>query len=184
MPYLNTPRHLSRRSRGLFLAGAPVVLALGLVGSPLAQSGPRPHQPDGPRQAVRHLGPVSPEILRDSIGLSGAKLDQYTRRYQTYMAQTKPTRDSLQTAMRSARSDYEKGDRAAARSRRDRIRTEVASLRKRDQEFEAGLKGILSKDQQKRYDAWKENQMKLAREWRHQHRRDRGKATFSDSTRS
>jgi hypothetical protein len=131
---------------------------------------------------MRHWGPASPEILRDSIGVSGAKLDQYTKRYQSYMAQTKPARDSLQTAMRSMRSDYQKGDRAAARNRRDAVRKEAESLMQRDRQFEAGLKDILSQDQQKRYAEWRENQIKLAREWRHRHRGS--KATFSDSSRS
>jgi hypothetical protein len=181
MAHVNSFTAASLRRRGLFLAGAPFLLGLGLVGSPLAQSAPRPHQPPGPHPAMRHLGPASPEIMRDSIGVTGAKLDQYTRRYQTYMAQTRPARDSLQAAMRSLRNDYQKGDRTASRNEHQAIRKEAETLRKRDQQFEASVKDILSKDQQKRYAAYKENQIKLAREWRHQNRR---KATFSDSARS
>jgi hypothetical protein len=144
---------------------------------------------------MRLLGPVSPEILRDSIGVTGAKLDQYTSQYRSHMAATKPARDSLRTAMRSIRDSYQSGDRANAQSRRQAVRQEAESLKKRDREFEAGLKNILSQDQQKRYSAWRENQIKMARQWRHQRHRDHGAdskgragrdsaATFSDSARS
>jgi Spy/CpxP family protein refolding chaperone len=140
---------------------------------------------------MRMLGPVSPEVLRDSIGLTGAKLDQYTREYRSHMAATKPARDSLQTAMRSIRDTYKKGDRTAARSQRQALRQQAQALRKKDQEFEAGLKNILTPDQQKRYAQWKEERIKLAHEHR-QGRRDHGEwrsqsssrdsaATFSDS---
>ena len=184
------------RARSLVLAGLPFVLAFGLVGSPFAQTGPGPEKPRGRHPAMGQLGPISPEILRDSIGVTGAKLDQYTREYRNHMAATKPARDSLRTAMRSIHEDYKKGDQAAAQNRRRAARKEAESLMKRDHEFEAGLKKILSQDQEKRYSEWRENQIKLAREWRHQRQRNHGTgeskgkagrdsaATFSDSTRS
>lgn len=186
----------SSRTRSFVLAGLPFVLAFGLVGSPLAQSGPGPEKPRGRHPAMRHLGPVSPEILRDSIGVTGAKLDQYTRQYRSHMAATKPARDSLRTAMRSIRESYKSGDRTNAQNRRHAVRQEAESLMKRDREFEAGLKNILSQDQQKRYAEWRENQIKLARQWRHHWRRHHGSgeskgragrdsaATSSDSARS
>jgi hypothetical protein len=140
---------------------------------------------------MRLLGPISPEILRDSIGVTGTKLDQYTGRYRSHMAATKPARDSLQNAMRSIRQAYESGDRTAARSRRRAVKQQAQALIERDREFEAGLKAVLSVDQQKRYAEWKEQRIRLAREQhRHGHRGHGGSrsqggrdsaATFSDS---
>jgi hypothetical protein len=186
----------STRARSFVLAGLPFVLALGLVGSPVAQTGPGPEKPHGRHPAMRQLGPVSPEILRDSIGVTGAKLDQYARQYRSHMAATKPARDSLRIAMRSIHEAYKSGDRTTAQNRRQAVRQEAESLMKRDREFEAGLTKILSQDQQKRYTGWKENQIELARQWRHHRHWDHGAgeskgragrdsaATFSDSARS
>jgi hypothetical protein len=89
------------------------------------------------------------------------------------MAETKPARDSLQSARRSMRAAFESGDRSAARERRQGVRGTAEQLKKRDREFEAGLKDILSEEQLKRYSDWKEQRIKLARERRHELRRGR-----------
>ena len=189
MPHLNSSARPFRRNRGLILAGLPAVLAISLVGSAPAQSGPPGHDSPhhGPRPAMRSLGPVSPEILRDSIGVTGAKLDQYTKKYQSYMASTKPARDSLRNELASARSAYQKGDTTALRNKRPEIRKQAQALRDRDRKFEEGLKDILSSDQQKRYASWKESQMKLAQarmhDWRKEHGHNHGPAPYGrDST--
>ncbi|HEY9014522.1 MAG TPA: hypothetical protein VIM84_05630 [Gemmatimonadales bacterium] len=189
MPHLNSPARPFRRNRGLMLAGLPAVLAISLVGSSFAQSGPPGHEGphNGPRPAMRSLGPVSPEILRDSIGVTGAKLDQYTKKYQSYMASTKPARDSLRNELASARSAYQKGDTTAFRNKRPEIRKQAQALRDRDKKFEEGLKDILSSDQQKRYASWRESQMKLAQarmhDWRKEHGHNHGAAPYGrDST--
>jgi hypothetical protein len=93
--------------------------------------------------------------------------------------------------MRSIRQAYQSGDRTAARSRRQSLKPQAEALMKRDREFEAGLKDILSSDQQKRYAEWKERRIKLAREQHRHGRRGLGgsrsqggrdsTATFSDS---
>lgn len=160
------------KRRAPILGGLPVLLAASLVATSFAQSTPDATQdPRTPHPQMHRLGPVSPEFLRDSIGVSGAKLDEYTKRYQSHMAETKPARDSLQSARRSMRAALESGDRAAARERRQGLRSTAEHLRSRDREFEAGLKDILSQDQQKRYSDWKEQRIKLARERRHEGRR-------------
>ncbi len=194
MPHFDSFPQLTRKRRALLVGGLPVLLALSLVGSPLAQSTPGASAgPRGPHPRLHRLGPVSPDFLRDSIGVTGAKLDQYSKRYQSYMAQTKPARDSLQSAKRSVRAAFEGGDRNAARDRRQAVRRQAEQLMKRDRDFEAGLKDVLSQDQQKRYSEWKEQRTNLARERRHEARRghDHGgrgatgkrdsATTFSDS---
>lgn len=176
MPHLNFSLRPFRSGRGLAMAGLPVVLVMSLVGSPFAQNGPPGHEakPHGPHPRMGALGPASPEIMRDSIGVTGAKLEQYTKRYQSYMASTKPARDSLRNELASARTAYEKSDTAAVRNRRPVIRQQAEALRDRDRKFEAGLKDILSSDQQKRYASWKENQIKLAQARRHEWRQGHG----------
>ena len=172
MSYFRSSPTQPTRRRALVFGGLPVLLAFALVGSPLAQNTPGAYDgPRGPGQPLHRLGPVSPEFLRDSIGVTGANLDQYTKRYQSYMAQTNPVRDSLQSAKRSIRAAFESGDRNAARDRRQAVRRQAEQLMNRDREFEAGLKDILTQDQQKRYSEWKEQRIKLARERRHEFRR-------------
>jgi hypothetical protein len=112
-------------------------------------------------------GPASPAILRDTVGLSGAKLQQYSKQYDTYIASTKVTRDSLRSNLQAMRSAHEGGDRSAARDRRDTVMRQSQDLSRRDQEFEKSLKALLSSDQQKRYDQWKADRQKNERaKWR------------------
>jgi hypothetical protein len=109
-------------------------------------------------------GPPAPAILRDSIGLSGDQLQHYSQQYSNYIAETGPARDSLRTAMQGMRADVQKGDRSAARDRRGTVGSQAADLTKRDNQFEKVLKQDLSKDQQKRYDKWKESREKAERQ--------------------
>ena len=163
--------------RALAAAGLPLLLAIGSPRSSWAQNAPT-HQRDsassGPRKEHRQMGPVAPAILRDSIGVTGSALQQYTRRYDSHMAATKPARDSLRSAMQEMRSSFKRGDRSAARDRRQAIRSQFDGLAKRDQQFEASLKDLLSQDQQKRYAQWKEDQRNMARMRWHHDRSGRG----------
>jgi hypothetical protein len=109
--------------------------------------------------------------MRDSIGVTGAKLEDYTKRYESHMAATKPARDSLLNAIEAMRSKG--GDRSAPRERRGALRGQFEALAQRDQQFEASLKDLLSQDQQKRYAEWKENQRNLARKRWHRDRHER-----------
>jgi hypothetical protein len=100
-------------------------------------------------------GPPAPELLRDSVGLSGSQLQGYTRRYASYVAQTRPGRDSLRTSIEAMRAAFHSGDRSGARSRRDSLSRQAKELSQRDQEFEKTLRASLTKEQQNRYDKWK-----------------------------
>jgi hypothetical protein len=113
-------------------------------------------------------GPPAPATLRDSIGLSTEQVERYTQRYSTYMAQTKPARDSLRTTMKEVRAAYESGDRSEARGRRDALQPQSDGLAKKDQEFEKSLRDSLTKDQQVRYDQWRKSREAADRERHHQ----------------
>jgi hypothetical protein len=112
-------------------------------------------------------GPASPAIMRDSISLSSNQLQQYSSRYASHMASTRVERDSLRTNLQAMRTAFENGDRSAARARREVIQRQSKDLADRDKKFDDGLKDILSKDQQKSYQKYKENQDKQQQDrWR------------------
>jgi hypothetical protein len=190
MPSSIASRNPSIAQRGLLSVGLSIILVAGLVRSPFAQSGPG-NSPDPSSQAGQsdrgeHMGPpghhmagmeaaegpASPAILRDTVQLSGDKLQQYTKRYDAYMASTKVARDSLRANLQAIRSAFQSGDRSAAHDRRDLVRRQAEDLSKQDQQFEKDLKGLLNKDQQKRYDQWKADRQKSQRaHWKSEHSR-------------
>jgi hypothetical protein len=179
-------RKPSIAQRGLLSIGLPLILLTGLARSPFAQSGPGTSADPGrgqsgwgepmgpPRHRMAGLealeGPASPAILRDTIQLAGDKLQQYTKRYDAYMASTKVARDSLRANLQAIRSAYQSGDRSAAGDRRDLVRRQSEDLSKKDRQFEKDLKGLLNKDQEKRYDKWKDDRQKNQQaHWRSAH---------------
>ena len=112
-------------------------------------------------------GPPSPAIMRDSISLNTTQVQEYSKRYADHMASTTAERDSLRTAVQAARAAFEEGDRAAARQRGQSIGQQWKDLSDRDKKFDQGLKDILTKDQQKRYQKWKDDRKKAERDqWR------------------
>jgi heavy-metal resistance protein len=155
--------------------GLSLALLLGVAGSPFAQSGPGGGDPEGGpggHHRTRLEGPPAPATLRDSIGLNPQQVERYTQRYSTYMAETKPARDSLRATMKEIRTAFESGDRSEARDRRNAVKQQAEALTKKDQQFEKTLRDGLPKDQQARYDTWKKAREAADRE-RHQHNRHR-----------
>jgi hypothetical protein len=179
--------------RGLRIGLSAMILAgltLPLYAQSGAAPGPAAHGDWGERGSrPRHrmagmeavAGPASPAILRDTVGLSGAKLQQYSKQYEAYIASTKVARDSLRSNLQAIRSAYESGDRSAAGDRRDTVKRQSEDLSRRDQEFEKSLKSLLSNDQQKRYDQWKADRQKNERaNWRSQHQDHRREGAPSE----
>jgi Spy/CpxP family protein refolding chaperone len=114
-------------------------------------------------------GPPSPAVMRDSISLDANQVQEYSKRYADHMASTRTERDSLRTAVQAARTAFESGDRAAARERGQSIGQQWKDLSDQDKAFDKGLKDILTKDQQKRYQKWKDDREKAERDqWRRQ----------------
>jgi pimeloyl-ACP methyl ester carboxylesterase len=167
-------RKPSPRSRALLLMGAPLALGVGLAGSPFAQSAPL-HQHPRPAPGLLQL-PPAPAVMRDSIQVSGDRLQQYATRYERHMAATKPARDSLQASMEAMRAAFQRRDRPETRAQREIIQRQSQQLAARNREFDDGLRQILTQDQQNRYQQWKENRQKEVRDrWQHG-RRSRGGA--------
>ena len=176
MPHLPCPIPSVPRRLARVLVGLPLLLGLS-AGVARAQgssdpsgdhAGP-PHHHHMQRSATLD-GPPGPAVLRDSIQLSGQALQQYTQRYDSHMASTKASRDSLRASMQAARDAYEKGDRSEAQSRRAGLEKQWKQLADQDKKFEAGLKDILTKDQQTRYQQLQDKRKQEARDqWRHHH---------------
>ena len=180
-------RRLNARFPYPVMAGALTILSFSLVTPALAQGAPGygygPGGAGGYRSNGEHMGrpgggrrmvsretldgPASPAIMRDSVSLRPDQLQQYSTRYATYMADTRSERDSLRTNVQAMRTAFENGDRSAARDRRDVIQRQAKDLASRDKKFDDGLKDILSKDQQKSYQKYKDSQDKQQRDrWR------------------
>jgi hypothetical protein len=113
--------------RAMLLTGLPVLLALGSAFPAASQTAGRDSSTAGssPRKGRGPISPIAPAILRDSIGVTGSKLEQYARRYNSHMAATRPARDSLRRAMRAAGRNV---DHSAARERRAAIREQFQGL--------------------------------------------------------
>jgi hypothetical protein len=165
--------------------GLTVVLLVGFAGASYAQDGGPGGYGSGQRRGggtwgmrssdgehrmmSRELlaGPPAPAILHDSIGLTGDQLQHYSQQYSNYIAETRPTRDSLRVQMQQMRAAFQSGDRSGARGRRDAVGSQAADLAKRDKEFEKVLKQDLTKEQQKRYDKWKDSRKQAERQQHH-----------------
>ena len=178
-----TSRGPAGRSQPIVRLGLFLILVLGLVSPSLAQSSPGGYGPGGMRPGGGYRGrmgsapggghrmlspettegPASPEIMRDSIGLNGSQLQGYTRRYENHMADTRAARDSLRSEVQAMRAAFEGGDRSAAGNQRERMQQQAKQLAKQDEDFDNGLKDILTKDQQKQYNKWKDNRQKMER---------------------
>jgi hypothetical protein len=115
-------------------------------------------------------GPLAPAVLQDSAGVRGKELEEYAQRYASLMAATRPARDSLRVTMQTIRTAFDRGDRAAARDQRQDVERQSKMLTDRDKEFEKGLKGLLDKDQQKRYQKLKQDREQQSRELRQRDR--------------
>lgn len=129
-------------------------------------------------------GPPSPAIMRDSVGVTGDQLGQYSGLYANHAAATRSLRDSLRTSMQSMRSAFQSGDRSEARTRHEAVEHQWKELSTRDQAFDKSLKGVLTKDQQKRYDKWKDDREKAARAQWHRQRRPAGAAGLESPSRA
>lgn len=112
-------------------------------------------------------GPPAPAVMRDSVKLDQGQAQKYAKRYADYAASTRAERDSLRTAVEAVHTAFEEGDRSAAREQVASIGPRWKALSDRDKAFDKGLNDILSKDQQKWYEKWKDERAKAERgQWR------------------
>src|SRR5215208_3823507 len=161
--------------------GLSLLLGFGTAGVAHAQGAPDTAGGDHAGRPHGHMarfsrlnGPPAPAFMRDSLQVSGKQLQQYTQRYDSHMAATKALRDSVRSSLQTAHAGYEKGDRSEAVSERERIQQQWKKLAEQDKEFEDGLKSVLTKDQQTRYQQWKDKRKQEAHDQWRQHRAEGG----------
>jgi hypothetical protein len=94
-----------------------------------------------------------------------------TQLYDRFMETTRPQRDSLAAMRRDRREAYSQGDRETARRHRGQLRPLAEDLARQQVTFDDTLKPILTKDQWKRYEQWREDQRKqAAKAWKDRRR--------------
>jgi hypothetical protein len=100
-------------------------------------------------------GPPAPPEFRDIVAADDGQMARYSQMYENQMARTRGQRDSVKAALAQIHSAFEAGDRDAARGNMSTARSLGDDIRKSDESFDDAANGLLRKDQQKRYAAWK-----------------------------
>lgn len=107
-------------------------------------------------------GPPTPGLMHQLLSLDDAQTTAYTRAWDSLMSATKVERDSAQAAVKAMRDGFAGGDRAGARGNAETAQRIAKSLAREDEAFDHSLKGLLTKDQLKEYDKWKDQNKKDA----------------------
>ncbi len=164
--------------RRIALSGLALALTLGSASLVAAQQpaqggqAPAAQQQQGRRGQWRHGRRNMRRQLFKGVKLSEQQKAQIKAINQKYQAQAKQAREALRPAMQEARADRQKGDTAAARAVFERNRPQFEQMRKaREQELQE-IRGVLTPDQQKQFDANVAQLKARMQQWQ-QHRRDR-----------
>ncbi|HKO15855.1 MAG TPA: Spy/CpxP family protein refolding chaperone [Gemmatimonadaceae bacterium] len=137
--------------------GLGLALSLGAAGAVFAQStqpaAPRDqsaqgHHERGQRGARGERGPG--RFLLKGITLSDAQKAQVKQLRESQRTQMQASRDQFRKEMQDARALREKGDTAGAKAKMQALRSTMQQNREREM---ASLRGILTPDQQKTFDA-------------------------------
>jgi hypothetical protein len=161
---------LSRWTQGMMLAS---VVLLATVGEISAQQSPSGGGGRGMRyhgggrgqsfDPVVFEGPPVPDSMAALVSLDGDGLGRYTTMYQNLMESTKSQRDSLATLRQSWRAARDNGGGAADLGGGMGGMREIRQyLADRQQQFDQALEETLTKDQFKRYQAWRDQRRKEA----------------------
>lgn len=117
-------------------------------------------------------GPLSPEALKGVLSLSDEQVQRYQPLWQQHMQATKPQRDSAQAALSGVHRAMQDHDRTAMRQYGPVLRRLAPDLEDRDKQFaNKQLKPILTKDQAKSFDKWRDEQKRAADDERRQYGR-------------
>lgn len=107
-------------------------------------------------------GPPTPGLMHQLLSLDDAQTASYSHSWDSLMAATQPQRDSARAAVKAMRADFQGGDRAGARSSGEVARRLAGELSRQDEIFDRSLKTLLTRDQRKEYDKWKDQNRKDA----------------------
>lgn len=117
-------------------------------------------------------GPLPPEALKGVLSLADSQVDRYRPLWEQHMRATKVQRDSAQAALAGLHRAVQDHDRASIRQYVPVLRRLAPDLEDRDKKFaDKQLKPILTKDQAKRFDKWRDDQKRAADDERRQYGR-------------
>jgi hypothetical protein len=127
---------------------------------------PRPSDPFGPRPEVpgpELEGPPDSTTLRQLIGVNDEQAKRYQQVYDSFMAATRPQRDSAQKAARAVREALARQELDAMEFHSERLKGLDKYLRDRQKKFEDGLSAVFTPQQMKDYKRWKKAQEDAAK---------------------
>lgn len=124
--------------------------------------GARPMRPGGERRRIitesQLEGPPAPEFAAARFEFDSTEAAAYKQKYDSFMTATQPQRDSARALRVAVRNAMQAGDRDAARGNFPDLQRLGDVLVKAEQQFDAGLKRVLTKDHFKDYQDWKQQQ--------------------------
>jgi len=140
---------------------APLALAalLAAATTPLAAQDGAARGGPGGRRMMNPLafdGPPATAEFAKIANLTEAQKPKYEALRKSYLTSTQAQRDSAKALRETMRAAMQGGDRTAAQPSMERMRTLGTTLNERYEEFESELGFLLTKEQQARFDAWKE----------------------------
>jgi hypothetical protein len=161
------PRGAARRQPSRVGAGPG---GSGRPGGAGMRGGPRgPGMRASPSDPILLNGPPTPVAFAGIVTPEPAQQERYAGLYERFMISTQPRRDSLQAARQAMGEAFESRDREGrgheAGSRGGGgMRELLGSLEREQKTFDAALSGMLTRDQWKQYEKWREQERKAAAE--------------------
>lgn len=117
-------------------------------------------------------GPLPPESLKGVLSLADSQVGRYRPLWEQHMQATKVQRDSAQAALSGVHRAMQEHDRTAMQQYVPVLRRLAPNLEDRDKQFaDKQLKPILTKDQAKSFDQWRDDQKRAADDERRQYGR-------------
>lgn len=124
--------------------------------------GARAPRPGGERRRIitesQLEGPPAPDFAVARFELDTTEAAAYKQAYDSFMTATQGQRDSARALRLAVRNAMQAGDRDAARGNFPELQRLGDVLIKAEQQFDGGLKRVLTKDHFKDYQQWKQQQ--------------------------
>lgn len=117
-------------------------------------------------------GPYLPDSLIPKFGLDSAQGARYRGSYDSMMAATAPTRDSLRATLALRRRARDEGFAREGARQDEEIQKLGKTLKKDEEKFDKVMKKILTKDQWGDFKDWRDRRRATERELREQQRMD------------
>lgn len=163
---------------GLMIAATPAAAQFGGgggIGGGIGRGG-MGQRPNGgqPMLTEQELdGPPTAGMMQQLLSLEDGQTAAYQQAYDSLMRASQAERDSARVALKGMRDAFAGGDRESARANGRIARRIGDDLAQRDAAFDKSLRTMLNKDQQKRYDKWKDQNRKEAEEKQREEMRGR-----------